>query len=149
MLHFYDRLAILSRFKKKHGVVVQLVSTSACQAEGRGFKSRRPRIRRSSRLKSGSTPLLTDKGLQRCDPFLFSSGMNMYFTYILQNPSGSFYIGHTNNLENRLMRHNQGRSKYTRNRGPWKIVYSETFNTKSEDCPNLNRDRLRMHSAIH
>ena len=26
-----------------NGVVVQLVSTSACQAEGRGFKSRRPR----------------------------------------------------------------------------------------------------------
>jgi hypothetical protein len=30
----------------KNGVVVQLVSTSACQAEGRGFEPRRPRIKR-------------------------------------------------------------------------------------------------------
>jgi len=34
-----------------------------------------------------------------------------YFVYILQSQrDGSYYIGHSNNLEYRLKRHNEGRS---------------------------------------
>ncbi len=55
-----------------------------------------------------------------------------YTTYILQSESGRFYIGQTNNLQNRLRRHNSGRSKFTKSRGPWRLVYSEQFSTRSE-----------------
>jgi putative endonuclease len=56
-----------------------------------------------------------------------------YFVYILQSEKdGSYYIGHTSNLEERLKRHNEGRSAYTRGRLPWKLVYQEILNSKSE-----------------
>ena len=45
---------------------------------------------------------------------------------------GSYYIGHTNNLEDRLNRHNQGRSLYTKSRAPWKLAYREGFNSKND-----------------
>ncbi len=46
----------------------------------------------------------------------------MYFTYILQSEKdGRYYIGSTNNLENRLKRHNKGYSRYTKNNGLLKL----------------------------
>ncbi len=57
----------------------------------------------------------------------------VYFVYILQSErDGSYYIGHTSNVEARLKRHNEGRSPYTRGKLPWKLVYHETLNSKSE-----------------
>ncbi len=56
-----------------------------------------------------------------------------YFVYILQSEKdGSYYIGHTSDLEGRLRRHNEGRSVYTRAKMPWKLVYHELFDSKSE-----------------
>ena len=56
-----------------------------------------------------------------------------YFTYILLSAkSGKSYIGQTQDLENRLRFHNEGRSPYTKGRGPWKLVYFEEFNSRSE-----------------
>ena len=43
-----------------------------------------------------------------------------------------FYVGHTGNLDNRIKRHNQGRSKSTKTGVPWKLMYSEKFDSKSE-----------------
>jgi putative endonuclease len=49
-----------------------------------------------------------------------------YFVYILESlKDGTYYVGSTNNLSDRVERHNQGRSKYTQNRGPWVAVYYE------------------------
>ena len=57
----------------------------------------------------------------------------MFYTYILQSDkSGRFYIGHTSNLQERLNRHNVGIVTATRNKGPWKIVYFEEFDSKLE-----------------
>jgi len=57
----------------------------------------------------------------------------MYYTYILQSEKdGSYYIGQTNNLEERLKRHNEGRSKYTKYKRPWKLVYLKDFDTRKE-----------------
>lgn len=63
-----------------------------------------------------------------------ASGLgSMYFLYILQSrKDSSYYIGSTNNLENRLRKHNSGGSRYTKSRTPWKVVYSENFNKLSE-----------------
>ena len=57
----------------------------------------------------------------------------MYHLYILQSKStGKFYIGHAADLEDRLHRHNSNQSKSTKNRGPWMIVYTESFATRSD-----------------
>jgi putative endonuclease len=55
----------------------------------------------------------------------------MFFTYTLQSQkSRRFYIGYTQDMESRLNRHNQGMVKATKNKGPWVLVYSESFETK-------------------
>jgi len=57
----------------------------------------------------------------------------MFHVYIIQNPSNNYYIGHTNNIERRLIEHNttnNGSQKYTKNKGPWKIVYLEKFDNR-------------------
>ena len=57
----------------------------------------------------------------------------MYKAYILQSEkSGKYYIGHTQDLENRLKRHNDGRVRSTKEHRPWKVIYTESFNTKEE-----------------
>jgi putative endonuclease len=54
----------------------------------------------------------------------------MFFLYILQSTkTGRYYIGSTGDLQARLAEHNSDKSRYTRNRGPWKMVYSESFAT--------------------
>jgi len=60
-------------------------------------------------------------------------GAMKYFIYILQSEKdGTYYIGHTSDLEARLRRHNQGRSAYTRSKAPWKLLYKEVLNSKAE-----------------
>ena len=44
----------------------------------------------------------------------------------------SFYIGYTSNLDRRLEEHNEGNSRYTSKKTPWKVVYSEEFEEKSD-----------------
>jgi putative endonuclease len=56
----------------------------------------------------------------------------MFYTYILQSEkSGRYYIGHAEDIHERLKRHNAGKVTATRNKGPWTIVYFETFETKA------------------
>jgi putative endonuclease len=56
-----------------------------------------------------------------------------YFVYILQSQKDQkYYIGSTSNVENRLAFHNSGRQRSTRTRVPFKLVYSESFTTKTE-----------------
>jgi len=55
------------------------------------------------------------------------------YTYLLECADGTFYIGWTNNLEQRLAAHNSGKgAKYTRGRRPVVLRYYETFATKEE-----------------
>jgi putative endonuclease len=51
----------------------------------------------------------------------------VYHVYILRSiKNNKLYIGHTNNLDRRIEDHNAGcGSKYTRQNGPWILVYSE------------------------
>ena len=56
-----------------------------------------------------------------------------FSTYILYSHSlKKFYVGQTNNLINRLKRHNLKQVKSTISGGPWQIVYSKQFFTRSE-----------------
>lgn len=57
----------------------------------------------------------------------------MFHVYILQSDkTGKFYVGSTGNLEDRITRHNSGRSKATKNGIPWKLVYTEEFQTRND-----------------
>ena len=57
----------------------------------------------------------------------------MFYVYILQSDvDQSYYIGFTQNVAKRLLRHNNGETTYTKRKLPWSLVYSEEFPTKSE-----------------
>ena len=57
----------------------------------------------------------------------------MFFTYIIQSQvDNSYYIGHSSDINKRLEYHNEGLSRYTSKKIPWKLVYIETFHTKGE-----------------
>ena len=55
------------------------------------------------------------------------------YTYIVECSDGTLYTGWTTSLEKRVKAHNSGKgAKYTRSRGPVKLVYFESFETKHE-----------------
>ena len=57
----------------------------------------------------------------------------MCITYILYSTRiDTYYIGSTLDIEDRLSRHNSGRSTYTKRGIPWIIVYQKQYPTKSE-----------------
>jgi len=50
--------------------------------------------------------------------------------YILYSEKlDKYYIGSSNNLERRLYEHNIGHSKFTSLGVPWKVVYTEEYET--------------------
>ncbi len=38
-----------------------------------------------------------------------------------------YYVGSTTDLQRRLVEHNRGKEKFTKNGVPWQLVYSEVF----------------------
>jgi putative endonuclease len=55
----------------------------------------------------------------------------MYYVYILKSEKNSkLYKGFTNDLKRRIYEHNTGHSDFTRNNGPWKLIYYEAFLNK-------------------
>jgi putative endonuclease len=57
----------------------------------------------------------------------------VYYVDILQSiKTKRLYIGHTDDLDRRLDEHNTGRGgQYTRQNGPWKLVYNELHPSRS------------------
>lgn len=65
--------------------------------------------------------------------FIIHTMHKQYFTYIAKCADDSLYTGYCVDLQEREDKHNLGEgAKYTRNRRPIKIVYSESFSTRSE-----------------
>ena len=70
--------------------------------------------------------------------------MMAHHVYIIQSEQdGSYYIGSTQDLVERLNRHNQGRSPYTKPKRPWQIVYTEGFPNKSDALKSENEIKKR------
>ncbi|MGE3182504.1 MAG: GIY-YIG nuclease family protein [Phycisphaerae bacterium] len=72
-----------------------------------------------------------------------------FHAYILENPHGTFYIGHTDNLDRRLAEHNADEkigTKYTHKNGPWTLVWSEVHPTRAA-AMQRERDIKRKKSA--
>lgn len=56
-----------------------------------------------------------------------------HFVYILRCADGSFYTGYTTDPERRTKVHNSGKgAKYTRARLPVELIYTETFDNKTD-----------------
>lgn len=60
--------------------------------------------------------------------------MKPFWVYILRCQDGSYYTGHTDDLERRVAEHISGkdRGSYTCNRRPVTLVFSKTFTTREE-----------------
>lgn len=57
----------------------------------------------------------------------------MFYTYILQSEkNGRYYVGSCNDVNERLKRHNNGSVLSTKGYLPWKVIYTETYQTLSE-----------------
>ncbi len=58
----------------------------------------------------------------------------MFYTYVIINPKGVLYKGSTDNLQVRIDQHNGDTifPGFTTKRGPWKLVYFESFHTRPE-----------------
>lgn len=56
-----------------------------------------------------------------------------YYVYILECSDGSYYTGHTDNLDVRIARHETGEGcDYTRRRRPVKLVWNATFPSRDQ-----------------
>ena len=57
----------------------------------------------------------------------------MYYVYVLENSEGHFYVGHSEDLRQRLQSHNDTgpiHGKFTRKNGPWELVWREEHPTR-------------------
>ena len=52
----------------------------------------------------------------------------MYYTYILRSiKNNRLYTGYTGDLRKRFKEHNDGKSAYTKTRGPYELIYYEAY----------------------
>jgi predicted GIY-YIG superfamily endonuclease len=59
--------------------------------------------------------------------------LNSFWVYILKCSDGSYYTGHTDNLENRIIQHqNSYFDCYTSERLPVELVFHQEFSTRDE-----------------
>jgi len=57
----------------------------------------------------------------------------MFFVYILFSEStNKHYVGQSNNIEDRLHRHNSGHEISTKSGTPWKLIHHFEVQTRSE-----------------
>jgi len=69
--------------------------------------------------------------------------------YILRNSQGRYYVGQTTDVTSRLQRHNRNEVFWTKNKGPWEVVYTCEFVTRSAAMLEEKRlKKLKSKSAI-
>ena len=61
--------------------------------------------------------------------------MQDFFLYILRCFDGSYYVGHTDDIQKRISEHTNGLCGYTRSRCPFEVVFTERFSSR-EDAIN-------------
>jgi putative endonuclease len=64
---------------------------------------------------------------------LNNESTNKHFVYIVECSDGTLYTGYTVDIERRVDEHNNGvGAKYTRGRTPVKLIYKESFSSRSD-----------------
>ena len=57
----------------------------------------------------------------------------MYYVYIIRSLSlNTRYVGSTDNVSGRVEEHNLGKCRYTSGRRPWRLIYQEEYETRSD-----------------
>ena len=58
----------------------------------------------------------------------------MYYVYLIESEHSPphRYVGSTSDVEQRLLEHNSGKSKYTTKYKPWRLVTYIAFNSRSK-----------------
>ena len=116
----------------------KLVYTEEFETRG-GARSRENQIKAMKsrkfieNLNQGVVPTSRDygNGFWSRDPRFESLHPSMYFVYVLQSEkSARFYVGQTGNIGRRLEIHNLGLNRSTKAERPWKLVYTEEFETR-------------------
>jgi putative endonuclease len=72
-----------------------------------------------------------------------------FYVYILQSLKDfSFYVGQCDDLDSRMSKHFDGMSKYTASKRPWRLVYFEVYESRSEA---LKREKAikKMKSKVY
>jgi putative endonuclease len=62
-----------------------------------------------------------------------------YRVYVLQNLAGQFYIGVTADVTRRLAEHNAGISRWTKGKGPWRLVWQSEVSSLGDARKLENR----------
>ena len=76
---------------------------------------------------------LSRLGVARADEMDKNGPTLAYYVYMLRCSDGSYYVGHTNDLEHRLAAHERGAIEgYTLSRRPVELVFSDQFSTRLE-----------------
>ena len=73
-----------------------------------------------------------------------------WFVYILKCSDNTYYTGITKNITRRIIEHgtNKG-AKYTRQRGPFKLVYKASFQNRSSASKEEHRIKsLPLHEKL-
>lgn len=64
---------------------------------------------------------------------IYYNNMEKYYLYILECIDQTLYTGITTDLNRRITEHNNNLgAKYTKGRGPVKLIYSQEFKNRSE-----------------
>jgi putative endonuclease len=63
-----------------------------------------------------------------------------YWVYVIRNWSGQLYVGVTFDVSERLEDHNTGRSRWTKGRGPWELIWKREM----ESLGDARRFELRL-----
>ena len=57
----------------------------------------------------------------------------MYYVYAIRSLVRVYiYVGLTDNVERRIVQHNKGQNRSTKAYKPFKLIYSQVFNTRIE-----------------
>ena len=70
----------------------------------------------------------------------------MYYVYVLKNETSELYYGYTNDLRNRLKKHNKGKSFSTKGH-EWRLVYYEAY-LSEEDARNREKQLKQYGQAL-
>ena len=57
----------------------------------------------------------------------------MYYVYVIQSErTKALYFGRTDDLERRLKEHNEGKNQSTKDKRPWRYVYTEGYRSEKD-----------------
>ncbi len=81
-------------------------------------------------------------------PFSFCAIMEiMFYVYLIKSEKNNrIYTGFTSDLKQRFSDHNNGKSPYTRNNRPYRLVYYEAFASKSDAQKREKSLKLRSNT---